>query len=431
MYKFIVIIFFSILAPYAESKDLILSLGESYHLTIKGQPNIWIQDGKIIQAEQNGSKIILKARKEGITVVRNGPELIKIQVLHPEKREIFKSLHDTLKNIIGLNPEIKDGELAVVGKLYRFEDWLRLSEKIQLTSITYQMRAKLSESLRLKSQKYFSGLFERAKIPPQSLILEPIPEIRVSGSESLIKKYQLLLRPFGILVVKDEQSLEVAPTIKVQITVAEVSRDVLLKYGISWPGDFKASILHSPETLTSNLDLNLQALEGRGQGKILASPNLLCRSGKEAEFLAGGEFPIKVMNYKVHDIIWKRYGILLKVKPKADASGRMSIAIETEISRVDDSRKVDDVPAILTNRVSSHFDLTGPQTIALSGLLKDEDSKQSQGLPGLSNIPILGALFSSKNFKDNKTELIIFVRPSIMADGDDTYSNEHIGSLDF
>lgn len=415
-----------LITPSLFAKDLILSLGETHRMTLKGLSRIWIQDGQILQAEAAGKQILLKPRKEGQTTLRLGDESYKVQVLHPEKKDTFRTLQESLQKIVGLSPEVTEGELTIGGHLYRFEDWLRLAETIKTTSVTYKFRAKMSEALQKDAQKYFSGLLEKAKIPPQSIIFEPEPEIRVSGPDLFLKKYIRLLRPFGIQVIKDEQSLEIAPTIKVKITVAEVSRDFTRKYGIAWPEAYKTKLLGDGGTLFEDLELDLQALEINGKGKILASPNIICRSGNEAEFLAGGEFPIKVMNYKVHDIVWKRYGILLKVKPKADAAGRMSISIETEVSRVDESRKVDDVPAILTNRVSSHFDLTGPQTIALSGLLKSEDSKQSQGLIGLSDIPVLGALFGSKNFRENKTELVIFVRPTILHGNEDPETNEHL-----
>jgi pilus assembly protein CpaC len=106
----------------------------------------------------------------------------------------------------------------------------------------------------------------------------------------------------------------------------------------------------------------------------------------------------------------------------------MSIAIETEVSTLDKANAVDGVPGILTNRVSSHFDLTKPQTIALSGLLKNEDSKKVDGLPGLAQLPIIGPLFGSKEFADNRTELVIFVRPSIMQEDGDAGAGSSGGS---
>jgi pilus assembly protein CpaC len=115
--------------------------------------------------------------------------------------------------------------------------------------------------------------------------------------------------------------------------------------------------------------------------------------------------------------VWKKYGIMLNVKPKADFSGKMSISIETEVSSIDMSHAVDQVPALYTNKIQSHFELNGPRTIALSGLIKSDQGENSSGLPGLSRIPILGSLFSSKEFQDNRTELVVFVKPEVISPG--------------
>jgi pilus assembly protein CpaC len=201
-----------------------------------------------------------------------------------------------------------------------------------------------------------------------------------------------------------------------------------MQYGLKWPDTYSARILPQGLERTEDLIFNGKALEESGHGKILASPNIICRSGKEAEFLAGGEFPIKILNYKVQDIVWKRYGILLRVKPKADSAGRISLSIETEISTIDKSTAVDGVPGLLTNRVSSHFDLTQPRTIALSGLIKNEDGTSSAGIPYLSRVPILGPLFSSKDFQEKRTELVIFVRPSILSETESDSAPKHLRS---
>ena len=104
----------------------------------------------------------------------------------------------------------------------------------------------------------------------------------------------------------------------------------------------------------------------------------------------------------------------MKVKPIADESGRMSISLETEVSSIDDSRMVDGIPGLYTNRVQSYFDLNESKTIALSGLIKSEEGKASEGIPGISRIPILGALFASQDFREHRTELVIFVKPEIV-----------------
>lgn len=422
------LLFTLLLAPSAFAQEpLILSLGESQNLTTAPQDSIWIQDKEILTAEGQGRTLQIRGRREGSTVLKTGSRLYEVQVVHPAKKSSLNDLQKQLQKFVGLNALITEGDLIVNGQLYRLQDWITLSNYIQSKSLRYQMRAQLSLDLQHRAQAHFAGLFKSAALPPQTVLFNDGAEVRLAVPDLSYKKYQRLLTPYGVQVVRDDTILDVAPTVKVQITIAEIKRDTSIKYGLRWPAGYSARLLPNGDFERDELAFNLSALEGRGLAKVLASPNILCRSGKEAEFLAGGEFPIKIMNYKIQDIVWKRYGILLRVKPKADAAGRMSLSIETEVSTLDPSRAVDDIPGILTNRVSSHFDLTAPRTIALSGLLKSEDSRNSEGLPFLSRLPILGPLFSSRDFKENRSELVIFVRPSILGDDESNTSPTHLG----
>jgi pilus assembly protein CpaC len=423
----LIIFLFSITA-FANPSEIVLSLGESSLVPVRPKSSVWIQDRSILKAEAVGGRLNIKGMAEGLTNVRIDDHLYRVQVIHPGKRAAFADLKKQLSKIIGLSVEVGDGDLLVTGRLYRLQDWIRLADLLKSTDVSYQMRASISPALQNESQQHFTDLLGKAKVPPQTIIFVPSPEIRVSGSDLALRKYQKVLRPYGINIIKDLSSIEIAPTVKVQITVAEVRRDAILKYGIQWPASYSAKVLGDGTKAFGDAEFAAHAFEAKGLGKILASPNIICRSGNEAEFLAGGEFPIKIMNYKVQDIVWKRYGILLRVKPKADSTGRISLSVETEVSTLDQSTAVDGVPGILTNRVSSHFDLSRPQTIALSGLLKNENGENSAGLPMLSRIPILGPLFSSKDYRDNRSELVIFVRPSIVNEGDDQIRPiQHIG----
>lgn len=413
-----------------KNKELTLSLGETDRIPLKGNSSVWVQDREILKADGAGSQLIVRASREGKTVLKVGSDIYQVHVLHPNKVNSLATLKEALKKIVGLVAQVAEGDLIITGQLYRLEDWITISKIAKEKSFSFQMQASLSADLQLEAQTYFRNLFERSKVPPQTVIFEPYSEVRIGAPELAMKKYQTLLRPFGVNIIKDENSLDVAPTVKVEITVAEIKRDLSIKYGLRWPSNYSAKILNTGEKVFDELKFDLAALENNGYGKILASPNLLCRSGKEAEFLAGGEFPIKIMNYKAQDVIWKRYGILLRVKPKADSAGRISLSIDTEVTTLDDAHTIDNIPGILTNRVSSHFDLTKPQTIALSGLLKSEDGRSSEGVPFLSRLPILGALFSSKDFRESRSELVIFVRPTILKENDESGELRHLSSKD-
>lgn len=415
MLAFLFLILLSPLHALAQETPMVLSLGETKTLFISGSSTVWVEKKETLKAEGAGNRLTVRGVREGVTFLKVGTQTYKVQVLHPQKTNIFQSFNKLISSLVGLETEMAEGEIVVKGRLYRLKDWLKISEFAKKHSINFKMQINTSEELKNEMQNHFNEILKGAHLPSQSLVFEPKLEVRINTSELNTQRFKSILGPFGISIQRDENSLEIEPTIRVEITVAEIKRNLSLKYGLRWPSSYSAKVLNTGEAELDSLPFNLSALENNGFGKVLASPNILCRSGKEAEFLAGGEFPIKIINYKTQDIVWKRYGILLKVKPKADASGRISLSIETEVTTLDDSRKVDDIPGLLTNRVSSHFDLTRPQTIALSGLIKNEEGKSREGVPLISRIPILGSLFASKDFRENRSELVIFVRPTILS----------------
>lgn len=161
--------------------------------------------------------------------------------------------------------------------------------------------------------------------------------------------------------------------------------------------------------ITSRINLAVSS----GDALILAEPRLVARSGGEATFLAGGEVPIEIVTPTSAAIEFKQFGILLNIKPEVDRENNIRANIETEISAVDQSVAVGNTPGFLTRRTTADILLSSGETLVLSGLVDRELGKDTTGLKGLSQIPILGALFRSRAFRDSKTDLVIFVTPIV------------------
>jgi pilus assembly protein CpaC len=409
--QYLILVGLFLFSIQVSAESLVLKIGDDYKLPIPGNKRVWVQNRKVLNITLRGGFLILNGNTEGSTSLQLGNKTYFVQVIQPLKKALLGSFEKELKKTLGLRLKVKKNQVTITGKLYRWEDWRTLARISEETGVSYAMAAEISQSLQAQANRAWSEEFSKEGLSPVPVHFAHPLLARLSVDPLYFAKYEDILGPYGVTLEKDLQALDIAPVVKVQITVAEVRRDFAQKYGIQWPTSYSARVLPSGEKEFGELIFNANAFESQGRGKILASPNLLCRSGKEAEFLAGGEFPIAISNYKTKEVIWKKYGIVLKVKPKADSSGRMSIALETEVSTIDPSRTVNGIPGLLTNRISSHFDLTKSQTIALSGLIKNEEGKSAEGLPLLSRIPILGALFSSQDFRENRTELIILVRP--------------------
>jgi pilus assembly protein CpaC len=183
---------------------------------------------------------------------------------------------------------------------------------------------------------------------------------------------------------------------------------------ITGPGKAPVSIpngLNVLSVLDVGFNAQLNMLEQNGTAVILARPTLSTRSGTNAKFLAGGEFPYSVSNINGTTIAFKPYGIKLDIEPTVDQNGLIRAKIFSEISDIDASVSTNSGPALRTRKTESEFNVMDGQTIVLSGLLSRDKSVSIDKLPFLGDIPILGALFRSKRYQNSETELVVFVTP--------------------
>jgi pilus assembly protein CpaC len=165
----------------------------------------------------------------------------------------------------------------------------------------------------------------------------------------------------------------------------------------------------------------LDVLKENGLAKVLAEPNLVAASGTEADFLAGGEFPIPVPQKENITIMFKKFGVKLKFKPTVLSTGKIRLEVEPEVSDLDFSTAVVisgyTVPGLTTRRAKTQLELDNNQSFGMAGLFRDDLAQVVSKIPLLGDIPILGALFRSTDFQHNKTELVIVVTPEIVTPG--------------
>jgi pilus assembly protein CpaC len=175
-----------------------------------------------------------------------------------------------------------------------------------------------------------------------------------------------------------------------------------------------------------HLGVAIQALQAKNLFQILAEPNLMTESGKEASFLAGGEFPYPVVQSvgggtttsPAISITFKEYGIRLSFTPVLMADGTIHLKVKPEVSTLDYSNAVVvsgfTLPALSTRRVESDMNLSDGQTFAIAGLVDNRVTELLNKVPGIGDIPILGKLFQSKSLNKTKNELLVIVTPHIV-----------------
>jgi pilus assembly protein CpaC len=168
-----------------------------------------------------------------------------------------------------------------------------------------------------------------------------------------------------------------------------------------------------------NFGVIIHDLQSRGLLQILAEPNLVASNGKEASFLAGGEFPVPVAqggaNAGAISVQYREFGIRLSFLPQITAQNTIRLHVRPEVSSLDAASGVTlsgfKIPALTTRRVETDIELARGQSFVIGGLLDERVVANLAQLPGLAHIPLLGALFRSRSETKSKNELIVIVTP--------------------
>jgi len=176
--------------------------------------------------------------------------------------------------------------------------------------------------------------------------------------------------------------------------------------------------------LNSRLGAVIRAMERAGVMRLLAEPNLTAISGESANFLAGGEFPVVTgvscqgTNSCTPTIEFKKFGISLGFTPVVLSEGRISLKVTTEVSELSTEASLISsgftVPSLRVRRAETTVEIPSGGALAMAGMIHEQTKQQINGLPGLMQLPVLGALFKSRDYVNRQTELMILVTPYVV-----------------
>lgn len=225
--------------------------------------------------------------------------------------------------------------------------------------------------------------------------------------------------------------------VMIKLTIAEVQHSVLKQLGVKTTGSWtvgntgfnakgSTSITDGVGTIAANVGgkelFSLQALEREGVLRTLAEPTLTAISGGEAKFTAGGQIPILgaytyASGVATRSVIYKDVGVELNFKPTVISSGRIRLTISSVVNELDPSLAYtfDGItyPGFRRRNMDTVVELPSGAALMTAGLLQQQSSIEIQGVPGLLNIPVIGALFRSRDFQRKESELMIVVTPFI------------------
>ncbi len=243
--------------------------------------------------------------------------------------------------------------------------------------------------------------------------------------------------------------------VMLKVNVSEVRRDIVKQMGV----DLSASLNYGTAVVNFNnsnpftafgrplvsdngasvsaltkaglpsVTATLRAMETAGVVRTLAEPNLTAISGESATFIAGGEFPVPagyscdpVTHVCTTSISYKKFGISLNFTPVVLSEGRISLRVMTEVSELSNDNAITlnqggsslTVPSIRTRRAETTLEIPSGGSMAMAGLIQEQTKQAINGLPGLDQLPVLGALFRSQDFVNNQTELMVLVTPYVV-----------------
>lgn len=300
--------------------------------------------------------------------------------------------------------------------------WLKDGREVQLavrvaendaSRILADVRALLQPLAGLSAREVGGQVFVEGEVDPK---VKP----RVAG---IVKSFP------KVVDLTLESDMTMKKMVHLDVRIMEFKKTALEQIGVSWEsaaangpavglrvGRFQP--LPGPRSfanLGTDFLSKINLMVTNGDAVELAAPHLSTRSGGEATFLAGGQIPIPTTNTTGQsNVTFKDYGIKLNFKPVTDGDNNVLIKVETEVSTVDNANIVQNIPGFLTRRTSAEVNVRNGESMALSGLVDTNLSNNVKKIPLLGDIPVLGQLFRSTDFRNNRTEMIVFVEPRVV-----------------
>ena len=276
---------------------------------------------------------------------------------------------------------------------------------------------------------------------------EGLTDLRIWGRDGSTVAYlvKVLGIPEPMPIVAD--ALQAKQTILIKAKLIEVKKSALRDIGIDWADAIQGPVFGTlsefvtnphyrvvPQgiegiqglplelgtsnnyfALTTVVDSVIRMLVNNGDARLLAEPTLTCIDGGAADFLVGGEVPIPVQNQDgALNVIFKEFGIILNVEPRTNMSGLIRTKVNVEVSSVDKGIEVLGIPGFATRKTNTEMNVQSGESMVISGLFSSEDAKTVVKVPGLGQIPVLGELFKSRQFRRGETELVVLVTPQII-----------------
>ena len=418
----------------AEAQTVRLSVGESETIQVRETiSKVQVLNPQIADVADYSARaatvVGISAGQTEILITAGGRQLkYTVVVSAVQVGQLVRQVRQFLGHIEGIYPRVFGEKVVLDGEALTADDFIRAEQAVRLfgDSVRNWVRLRPQAAQQLTEAFQRAGLVDvKASSYEGRLVIEG-----AVGSKEESKKVDVLLQSMG---VRAENLVTVGRGRQVLIDVSfvEMGRTGRFNVGLQLPemvggaAELSGTISLYPSMTEQNSNITLQLsgpkmvaqlnlLHQSGAVRTLAQPRLVCASGEKASLLVGGEIPIVTTTQFQVNVQYKEFGIKLEIEPVADNLGNISAGLLAEVSDIDASLAKGEYPGFKTRRVKTQVAVKEGHTIVLSGLYSNLESKAVSKFPGLGSIPILGEFFKSRDLRDSRTSLAVFITPRVV-----------------
>jgi len=338
-------------------EKLSMKVGDTHVITVAEHTTVIPGNEKVVQVLSRGSNIVLKAINAGYSTVTVGDTIFKVTVYSEDSLEELKDLvEDLLIDVEGINVDVAVGMVLITGEVYTEDDRRRI--------------------------------------------------------EDIVEQFELVQS----LVRVDPKIVELKPMFRIAFDFVEVDREKAREYGMNLSGNLAAMVFDWMDVVrngpTVQLDNMINFDATQAFTKVWESHEATVVNGAACHYHYGGVILIPVQTVSTVNLVEKEYGVVLDVTPRVDRRDNVEMEVSYEISDV-----------VAFDQGTFQLDKKGQETtvllkegqsLALAGVVRHKSQRELAGLPWLQEIPILGAFFSTRNFRNGDTDGVIFITPYLI-----------------
>ena len=403
--------------------EVTLAIGQQHSLKVLPGIRFSVGNPQVIRVKATQSKtgqgvLLVRALAQGFSdLVLFEPEGERRLSFRVHAKRSGAQLRET-QRLIGSMPGVhlipQAGRWLVSGKPRKLRDYNLIRRLADRGESRLYADIRLSRDLRQRAQTRIAAVLRDAGIETVSVrgagerlwLAGEVFSAAAAATALALARDVLQTAESRIKVV-----FERGEVLRFRIHILELRRMRSSRTGLQWSQSIPRILAIHKQILRSDFSLEstLNFLAQRGYARILSRPEVIVNEAGVAELNVGGEIPIRLRSRKRQTVEWKPYGLHLRVEVPAAGKDLVRARLSVAVSSLDQANAIDGIPALTHNKMETQVDLSRTRTVFLSGLLQSERSTTVNQLPLLGDIPVLGALFRSKDFQQRRSELVIAV----------------------